>query len=58
MNQKEITEVVGFDLGHGETTLSITNLLSSNEPKNIEILGSKTTITAIAEHNERGIIIG
>ena len=58
MNQKEITEVVGFDLGHGETTLSITNLLSSNEPKNIEILGSKTTITAIAEHNERGVIIG
>lgn len=50
-------EVVGFDLGHGETAISTTNILSSSEPKIIDIAGNSSIITAVAITAE-GVIIG
>jgi molecular chaperone DnaK (HSP70) len=58
---KNITEVIGFDLGHGETALArlyLADLDKKSEPELIEILGRKNQITAIGYHPKKGILIG
>lgn len=41
---KKNYEIIGFDLGHGETAVAITNIGSSTEPQILEIIGNKNSI--------------
>ncbi|MCI0559765.1 MAG: TIR domain-containing protein, partial [Nitrososphaera sp.] len=52
-------EIIGFDLGHGETSLSKTTVLTEAEPTVLEILkGRVSIISAIGVSKEKGIVIG
>ena len=52
-------EFVGFDVGHGETSLTATSLYTEAEPKVIEIVSNqRAIISAVAEHPTKGILIG
>ena len=57
-NGNPATEVLGFDLGHGESALALTMVSTTTEPQILEIQGEKAFITAVAKHPRRGIIIG
>ncbi|MFN6475531.1 TIR domain-containing protein [Nostoc sp. DedQUE07] len=50
-------EIIGFDLGHGETAIAVTKLSSIAEPQIVDINGKKSTITAVSLSSE-GILIG
>ena len=53
--------VVGFDLGHGETALTMVNLKSEHKKEpavKIKVKGESNFITAIAYHPKKGILIG
>lgn len=52
------TEVVGFDLGHGESALALTRVATTSEPQILEIQNQRSFITAVALHPKRGVIIG
>lgn len=57
----ELNYVIGFDLGHGETSLMMVNLKSENrkaEAQKITINGKSNFITAIGYHPTQGILIG
>lgn len=51
-------EIVGFDLGHGETAVARADLATVEVPLLLEIHGRKNQITAIAEHPELGTLVG
>ncbi|OKH60318.1 hypothetical protein NIES2130_04430 [Scytonema sp. HK-05] len=51
-------EIIGFDLGHGESAIAITNLSSSSEPQVAEIHGKRSIITAVTLSNTGDIVIG
>lgn len=51
-------EIIGFDLGHGESAIAITNLSSSYEPRVAEIYGKRSIITAVTFSNTGDIVIG
>ncbi len=53
-----ITDIIGFDLGHGESALTLAKVASVTEPQVLEVQASRSFITAVAEHPKRGIIIG
>ncbi|GAB4207970.1 MAG: hypothetical protein OHK0022_36920 [Roseiflexaceae bacterium] len=57
----QVTEIVGFDLGHGETALALLRLTSqavnTEAPEIIEIYMEKSLTTAIAYHPQHGILI-
>jgi len=58
---QNITEVIGFDLGHGETALTrlrLDDLDSHSEPDLVEIYKKKNHITAIGYHPTKGALIG
>ena len=59
---ENIKEVIGFDLGSGETALArlfINDMDKTSEPELIEIFaGKKNIITAIGYHPDRGILVG
>jgi hypothetical protein len=50
-------EIVGFDLGHGETSVSVTRSSSSSPPQIVDIDGKSSIITAVAVTN-KGVVIG
>ena len=53
------TKIIGFDLGHGETGLTWVRADNQeNTPHSLLINNRKSQITAIANHPQRGIIIG
>jgi actin-like ATPase involved in cell morphogenesis len=52
------TEIIGFDLGHGETAIAKVALDKNAEPEMLELHGRKTQITAIGRHPQKGILIG
>jgi len=57
--EDDVAEIVGFDLGHGETAISKTTSNSLVEPQRLHILNGKSNIlTAIALDSKRGILIG
>ncbi len=61
MMPENITEVIGFDLGHGETALTRLRLEDKDihsHPEPIEIFNKKNIITAIGYHPTDGIMIG
>ncbi len=53
-----ITDIVGFDLGHGESALTLAKVISITEPQVLEVQASRSFITAVAEHPKRGVLIG
>ncbi|MBE9212827.1 hypothetical protein IQ247_08990 [Plectonema cf. radiosum LEGE 06105] len=59
---ENISEVIGFDLGHGETALAhifVNDTDKTSEPELLEIFaGKKNIITAIGYHPTRGILVG
>ncbi|MBM4258596.1 MAG: hypothetical protein FJ147_22190 [Deltaproteobacteria bacterium] len=55
---KPDVEIVGFDLGHGETAVALAMFAATTEPQILDIHGSKSILTAVAQHPSRGILIG
>ncbi len=53
-----VTEIVGFDLGHGETAVAKAKVDSIETPQMLEINNKKVQITAIGWHPELGILVG
>ncbi len=53
-----VSDIIGFDLGHGESALTLAKVVSVTEPQVLEVQSSRSFITAVAEHPKRGIIIG
>ena len=51
-------EIVGFDLGHGETAVALTMFAATTEPQVLDIHGTRSTLTAVAQHPSRGTLIG
>ncbi|MCB9851210.1 MAG: hypothetical protein H6817_10965 [Phycisphaerales bacterium] len=54
----EPIEIVGFDLGHGETALARTYADGDADPEMLELFGKKSQITAVGRHPTKGIVIG
>ncbi len=56
---KEISEIIGFDLGHGETAIAKVSVHKNEDPQMLEIFGKKSQITAIGQHPVTGkVVIG
>lgn len=51
-------EIIGFDLGHGETAVAIAMLSATAEPQILDIQGAKSILSAVAQHPTRGVLIG
>jgi hypothetical protein len=51
-------EIIGFDIGHGESALAKTTSSATTEPQILEVKGKRNFITAVAKHPERGVLIG
>lgn len=56
-NLKKDLEIIGFDLGHGETAVAMTTLFSTSPPAPIQINGKNSIITAMGMSQGR-ILIG
>jgi len=54
----QVTEIIGFDLGHGETAVAKAKVDSIETPEMLEINNKKIQITAIGWHPELGTLIG
>jgi len=54
----EVTEIIGFDLGHGETAVAKAKVDSIETPEMLEINHKKSQITAIGWHSELGTLVG
>lgn len=52
------TKIIGFDLGHGETSLTWVSANNQDTPQSLLINNRKSQITAIANHPTRGTLIG
>ena len=57
---QKVNEIVGFDLGHGESSLALVTVHSSSgvPPITLEINGETSFITAVGDCPNRGILIG
>lgn len=51
-------EIVGFDLGHGETALARVYSDRDADPEMLELYGHKSQMTAVGRHREKGVLIG
>ena len=51
-------EIVGFDLGHGETAVALALLSATVEPQILDVYGTRSILTAVAQHPTRGVLIG
>lgn len=52
-------DIIGFDLGHGETAIAKTLLRTSDEPKVLDVIGNKASIiSAVAMTQDKGTVIG
>lgn len=58
MASTSITEVIGLDLGHGETAVARAVLGSREPPTMLEIFGRKSLITALAHDMNGNTLIG
>ena len=61
MTNPRDTVVVGFDLGHGETAVTVARAENSTEPNVLDLGGDMTgrqQVTAVGEHPSRGVLIG
>lgn len=55
---KENIQVVGFDLGHGESSVAVTNLLSRGTPDSLELLNGQKSIMTAVGISENKVLIG
>ncbi len=51
-----VTESIGFDLGHAETSVTKASMGATTQPSVLDVQGQKTTITAVAEANGRVLV--
>lgn len=58
LSTNDATEMVGFDLGHGESALAKAMASATTEPEPLYIQGQKSFITAVAHHPQKGVLIG
>ena len=56
--ERLITDYFGFDLGDGESAVCWARVGTQTEPQLIELVGKKSLLTAIGEHEELGTLIG
>jgi molecular chaperone DnaK (HSP70) len=54
----QISETIGFDLGHGETAVSKARVESIEPPEMLEINNKKVQITALGWHPDLGYLVG
>ena len=54
----EILETIGFDLGHGETSIAKAIVESIEPPQMLEINNKKNQITALGWHPKLGYLVG
>ncbi|ACK71672.1 conserved hypothetical protein [Gloeothece citriformis PCC 7424] len=54
----EILEIIGFDLGHGETAIAKAIVDSIEPPQMLEINNQKHQITALGRHPRLGYLVG
>lgn len=54
----QVSETIGFDLGHGETAVAKARIESIEPPEMLEINNKKVQITALGWHPELGYLIG
>lgn len=54
----EILTTIGFDLGHGETSVAKAIVESIEAPQMLEINGKKNQITALGWHPQLGYLVG
>ncbi|WP_027341404.1 Hsp70 family protein [Hamadaea tsunoensis] len=56
------TQVIGFDLGHGETALTVVQAREDAAPRALSLTGAqgkgRQHITAVAVHPTRGVLVG
>ncbi|HNO77013.1 MAG TPA: hypothetical protein PKN33_03050 [Phycisphaerae bacterium] len=51
-------EIIGFDLGHGETALARVYSDREADPEMLELYGRKSQMTAVGRHPDKGVVIG
>lgn len=54
----QVKEIVGFDLGHGETAVAKAKADSIETPEMLEVNHKKVQVTAIGWHPDFGILVG
>ncbi|MBZ8182352.1 Hsp70 family protein [Oscillatoria salina] len=54
----EIVEIIGFDLGHGETAIAKARVESIEPPEMLEVNNKKVQITALGWHPDLGYLVG
>jgi molecular chaperone DnaK (HSP70) len=54
----EILEIIGFDLGHGETAVAKAFADSNEPPKMLNVHGKNVQITALGKHPDLGYLVG
>jgi molecular chaperone DnaK (HSP70) len=54
----QVLEIIGFDLGHGETAVAKANKESIEPPEMLEINHKKVQITALGWHPSLGYLVG
>jgi len=54
----QVIEIIGFDLGHGETAVAKANKESIEPPEMLEINNKKVQITALGWHPDLGYLVG
>ncbi|ERN41036.1 hypothetical protein KR51_00022930 [Rubidibacter lacunae KORDI 51-2] len=58
MSEENIVKVIGFDLGHGEFSLTEVSMQLGQEPQTIEINNKASQITAVGKNKDGKTIIG
>lgn len=51
-------EIIGFDLGHGESALTWTRMSPQGDPKPLQVLNSNSLITAVGLKEDGKILLG
>ncbi|MEC4983971.1 MAG: hypothetical protein SAJ37_11195 [Oscillatoria sp. PMC 1068.18] len=54
----EIVEIIGFDLGHGETAIAKARVENIESPEMLEVNNKKVQITALGWHPDLGYLVG
>lgn len=51
-------EIIGFDIGHGESAVTRMPLIASGKPETLDLDGEKWQITAVGDLPDGGVVIG
>ena len=53
-----VSEIIGFDIGHGESAVARVIVESAAEPEMLELFGERSQVSAIATHPALGVLVG